>query len=94
MEAAAGKRFSIKTKIFCCIIGPALILIVVIYLDYVQLGSLSRSAEHILAKNHRSIKAAVQVKHLCEVTAHRGSEYFMNPQDNTPTSRRRLGCPQ
>jgi signal transduction histidine kinase len=66
MEPAASKMFSIKTKIFCGIIGPALILIAVIYLDYVHLSSLGRSAEHILSKNYRSIKAALQVKHLLE----------------------------
>ncbi len=66
MESAASKMFSIKTKIFCGIIGPALILLAVIYLDYVHLNSLGRSAEHILAKNYKSIKAALQVKHLLE----------------------------
>jgi hypothetical protein len=66
MESAASKMLSIKTKILCGIIGPALILLAVIYLDYVHLSSLGRSAEHILAKNYRSIKAALQVKHLLE----------------------------
>lgn len=66
MEAAETKRFSIKTKIFCGIFLTALLLVLVIYLDHVHLNSLGRSAEHILSKNYRSIKAALQVKHLLE----------------------------
>jgi len=62
MVAAMTRRFSIRTKIFCGIIVPALILLFVIYLDYVHLGSLGRSAELILSKNYRSIQAAHQIR--------------------------------
>lgn len=55
-------RFSIRTKIFCGIIIPALILLFVIYLDYVHLGSLGRSAELILSKNYKSIQASQQIR--------------------------------
>ncbi len=54
--------FSIKTKFFVIILIPALILLVVIYLDYIHLGSLGRSAEHILSKNYKSIQAAQQIR--------------------------------
>ncbi|MBN1843345.1 MAG: HAMP domain-containing protein [Deltaproteobacteria bacterium] len=55
-------RFSIKTKIFCGIVIPASLLVFVIYLDYVHLGSLGRSAKLILSKNYRSIQAAHQIR--------------------------------
>ena len=54
-------RFSIRTKLFCGIVVPASILMVVIYLDYVNLSSLGRSAETILAKNYTSIEAAYRM---------------------------------
>lgn len=59
-------KFSIKTKFFIIILIPALILIVVIYLDYVHLNSLGRSAEHILSKNYKSIQAAQQIRQLID----------------------------
>jgi signal transduction histidine kinase len=59
-------KYSIKTKIFLIILVPALILLSVVYLDYMNLSSLGRSAELILSKNYRSIKAAHQVKQYLE----------------------------
>ena len=53
---------SLKTKLFCGMIIPAVILIVVIYLNYVNLNSLGRSAGAILSKNYRSIKAVQQIR--------------------------------
>ena len=55
-------KFSIKTKFFIIILVPAAILILVIYLDYEHLSSLGRSAEHILSKNYKSIRAAQQIR--------------------------------
>lgn len=54
-------RFSIRTKLFCGIVVPAAILMVVIYLDYVNLSALGRSADTILAKNYKSIEAAYRM---------------------------------
>ncbi len=54
-------RFSIRTKLFCGIVVPAAILMVVIYLDYANLSALGRSAETILAKNYKSIEAAYRM---------------------------------
>jgi len=59
-------KFSIKTKFFIIILVPALLLLFVIYLDYVYLGSLGRSAEHILSKNYKSIQAAQQIRQLID----------------------------
>ena len=53
---------SLKSKLFCGMIIPAIILIVVIYLNYVNLNSLGRSAGAILSKNYRSIKAVQQIR--------------------------------
>ena len=49
--------FSIRTKLFCGIVVPAAILMVVVYLDHANLSALGRSAETILAKNYKSIEA-------------------------------------
>lgn len=59
-------KFSIKAKFFIIILIPALILVLVIYLDYVHLSSLGRSAEHILSKNYKSIQAAQQIRQLID----------------------------
>jgi len=59
-------RFSIKTKIFLVILAPSLLLFLVIYLDYRNLNALGRSAELILSKNYKSIRAAQQVRQLIE----------------------------
>ena len=64
-------EFSIKTKFFIIILIPALILILVIYLDYVHLNSLGRSAEHILSKNYKSIQAAQQIRQLIDMNRNR-----------------------
>lgn len=58
--------WSIRTKIFLGIIIPALILICVLYLDYVHLNALGRSADLILSENYRSIKACHQIRKLLE----------------------------
>jgi len=60
------KIFSIKTKFFIIILIPALILLFVIYLDYVHLSSLGSSAEHILSKNYKSIQTAQQIRQLMD----------------------------
>lgn len=54
-------KFSVKTKIFGGIIIPSVLLLLVIYLNYTYLNALGRSAELILSKNYRSIKAAQQI---------------------------------
>jgi len=59
-------RFSIKTKIFLVILAPSLLLFFVIYLDYRNLNALGRSAELILSKNYKSIRAAQQIRQLIE----------------------------
>jgi signal transduction histidine kinase len=58
--------WSIRTKIFLGIIIPALILTCVLYLDYVHLNALGRSADLILSENYRSIKACHQIRKLLE----------------------------
>ena len=58
--------WSIRTKIFLGIIIPALILICVLYLDYVHLNALGRSADLILSENYRSIKACHQIRKLLD----------------------------
>jgi signal transduction histidine kinase len=58
--------WSIRTKIFLGIIIPALILMCVLYLDYVHLHALGRSADLILSENYRSIKACHQIRKLLE----------------------------
>lgn len=64
-------NFSIKTKFFIIILIPALLLLFVIYLNYVHLGSLGRSAELILSKNYKSIQVAQQIRQLLEVNRNR-----------------------
>jgi len=59
-------RFSIKTKIFLVIIAPALLLLFVIFLNYRNLNALGRSAELILSKNYKSIRAAQQIRQRIE----------------------------
>jgi len=54
-------KYSIKTKIFFIILVPALILLFALYLDYMHLSSLGRSADRILSKNYRSIKSAHKI---------------------------------
>ena len=66
-----AKKFSIKTKFFIIIFIPALILLFVIYLNYVHLSSLGRSAEFILSKNYKSIQLAQQIRQLLEVNRNR-----------------------
>lgn len=60
-------RFSIRTKLFCGIVVPAAILMVVIYLDYANLSALGRTAETILAKNYKSIEAAYRMSQVLRV---------------------------
>jgi len=60
-------QFSIKTKFFIIILIPALLLLFVVYLDYVHLNDLGRSAENILSKNYKSIQTAQQIRQLLEV---------------------------
>lgn len=62
-----ARGFSIRAKIICSIIVPALMLILVIYLDYVHLNSLGQSAELILSKNYKTIKAVHQIRQLLEL---------------------------
>ena len=57
-----ARYISLKSKVFCGMIIPAAILIVVIYLNYVNLNALGRSAGANLSKNYRSIKAAQQIR--------------------------------
>jgi signal transduction histidine kinase len=64
-------KFSIKTKFFIIILIPALLLLFVIYLNYVHLSSLGRSAELILSKNYKSIQVAQQIRQLLEVNRNR-----------------------
>jgi len=61
-------QLSIKSKIFCVIIIPALILVFVVFLDYRHLNSLGRSAELILSKNYKSIRKAQQIRQQLEAT--------------------------
>lgn len=63
---ACRRSSAIRTKIFIGIIIPALILICVLYLDYVHLNALGRSADLILSENYRSIKACHQIRKLLE----------------------------
>lgn len=62
MKPASG--YSIRTKLLLGILVPAILLVVVIYLNYFYLSSLGKSAETILAKNYKSIKAAFEISRL------------------------------
>ncbi len=64
-------KLSIKTKFFIIILIPALILITVIYLDYAHLSSLGRSAENILSKNYKTIRATQQIRQLIDMNRNR-----------------------
>lgn len=55
-------RVNIRTKIFLVILLPSLLMVFVLLLDYRNLGTLSLSAENILAKNYKSIQAAQEVR--------------------------------
>ncbi len=55
------QKYSIKTKIFFIILIPALILLFAMHLGYKNLSSLGRSADRILSKNYKSIKAAHKI---------------------------------
>ena len=55
---------SIRTKLLLGILGPAILLVVVIYLNYFYLSSLGKSAETILSKNYKSINAAYEISRL------------------------------
>ena len=59
-------RFSIRKKMFMVILVPALVLVFVIYLDYRNIDALGQSAEQILAKNYKTIKAALQIRQALE----------------------------
>ena len=61
-------RFSIRVKLFLVILVPALILVMVILLDYSNLNMLGRSAERILSQNYKSIKAAQEIRNIVETT--------------------------
>ena len=49
---------SIRAKLFIIILGPAFLLLIVIFQNYRNLNALGGSAERILSKNYKSIKAA------------------------------------
>jgi signal transduction histidine kinase len=78
-------RFSIRTKIFLVILAPSLLLLFVIYLDYRHISDLGRSAELILAKNYKSIRAAQQIRQLLET--HRNqlvTDVFLERKTSAP----------
>jgi signal transduction histidine kinase len=57
--------------LFLVILGPSLLLLVLIYQDYRNLSELGQSAELILAKNYRSIKAARHIRQKQEMVQDR-----------------------
>ncbi len=81
-------QFSIKTKIFLVILTPSLLLLLVIYLDYRNLNALGRSAELILSKNYKSIRAAQQIRQLIEEDRNRILRDVFLGQNAFPKKRR------
>ncbi|MDA3895592.1 MAG: ATP-binding protein [Desulfobacteraceae bacterium] len=55
-------KFSIRKKMFLVILAPALVVVLVILIDYRNINVLGRSAEQILSENYKSINAALQIR--------------------------------
>jgi signal transduction histidine kinase len=82
MHAFRQIRFSIRTKLFCGIVVPAAILMVVIYLDYANLSALGRTAETILAKNYKSIEAAYRMSQVLRSRQGFMVQSLLKPQES------------
>lgn len=85
-RAAPMIHFSIRTKLFCGIVVPAAILMVVIYLDYANLSALGRSAETILAKNYKSIKASYRMSQVLRVRQNFITQSLLGTQGPNPAA--------
>ena len=59
---------SIRAKIFFIILIPSLLLLLILAMDYHNLTRLGQSAELILSKNYKSIRAAQQIRQHLEMT--------------------------
>lgn len=93
MTAFAANWRSIRTRIFTVSLLPVMALILVAVINYRHLSNLGQSAEQIMARNYRSIKAAQEAANILENNRNIVLSQFFgggNP-DRTTNSSRDLG---
>lgn len=74
-------RFSIRKKMFLVMLLPALVVVLVILMDYRNIKILGRSAEQILSQNYKSINAALQIRQSLESIQSQLLYQLFNPQE-------------
>ncbi len=79
-------KFSIRKKMFLVMLAPALVLVLVMLMDYRNISVLGQSAEQILSKNYKSINAALQIRRSLEKNQTRLLYQFFQTQIQTPPS--------
>ncbi|SHO42796.1 sensor histidine kinase [Desulfopila aestuarii] len=90
MTAFGADWRSIRTKIFTISLLPVMALILVAVINYRHLSDLGQSAEQIMARNYRSIKAAQEAANILETNRNILLSQFFgegNPNQTTHSSR-------